>query len=96
MAQRRLGRLGDVSELRDVGDVGDVTEGRDVVPPFPRVREGPHVVRASSPAWDLTVLRVRRSDKVRFDLLRARRSSDGRIRPHWEVFADLLDEREGR
>lgn len=61
------------------------------VAPVPRVREGPLVGRPSSPAWDSTVVRVSRAGKERFELLRARLSSDGRIRPHWEVFDLVLE-----
>ena len=71
----------------------DASERRSV-PSVPRVREGPDVDRPSSPAWDLTAIRVRREDKARFDLLRVSRSWDGRVRPHWEVFAELLDSAE--
>lgn len=63
-------------------------------PSAPRAREGPDVSRPSSPAWDLTAIKVRREDKARFDLLRVSRSWDGRVRPHWEVFAEMLDEAE--
>lgn len=63
-------------------------------PPAPRVREGPRVARSSSPAWDLTHVRVTRDAKERFELWRISLSRDGRVLPHWEAFDALLDEAE--
>lgn len=50
-----------------------------------RVREG-RGARNGSPSWDLTMVRVYREDKERFEDLRIRLSLGGRVLPHWEVF----------
>lgn len=58
---------------------------------FPaRVREGPGLVRLSTPVRDTTLLRVVTVDKMEMEDMRMRFSRPGRIRPHWEMFALLL------
>lgn len=106
MSGRRERRIKDVRDNRKLREARDATHSLDDVGDVgaihhlhpservARVREGGGTGRPSSPAWDLTVLRVRRADKARFDLLRVSRSWDGRVRPHWEVFAEMLDEAE--
>lgn len=52
-----------------------------------RHRQGPEVDRSSSPAWDMTGLRVRRVDKARFVRFVSLLATADRTPPHWEAFA---------
>lgn len=63
--------------------------GRD-----PLVRQGGELVRATSPAWELTTLRIRRVAMRRFERFRALLALNERVPPHWQAFEALLDELE--
>lgn len=85
------------NEAKGSNDANDANAWRGANPPKPdpsayRSREGPTFARPSSPAWDVTSVRVRREEKDRFDRFRLAASQRGRVLPHWEAFALLMDE----
>lgn len=57
----------------------------------PYLRQGGDRVRGTSPAWDLTSYRVRRTSMARAERYRSLLSLNGRVPPHWQVFDLLLD-----
>lgn len=57
----------------------------------PYVRQGGVLTRTTSPAWDLTTLRIRRVAGVRFEAHRGILALNGRVPPHWQAFELVLD-----
>lgn len=59
--------------------------------PHPYVRQGGLFSRATSPAWDLTSLRIRRVAGARFEAHRGILALNGRVPPHGQAFEVVLD-----